>query len=319
MHTFDIYKRLQFTVVLAVVILFLFCCNSDKSSTKLSLLKTEPVQTVKEARPENSLRIAVGGMVTPKAGFGYYRRFLDYIGARLGMHVQLVDRENYAEINELVKSGDVDVAFVCGGPYVQGHEEFGMELLVAPQAYGKRVYYSYIIVSKAGAIVGFKELRGKTFAFTDPLSNSGALAPTYLLARMHETPESFFKKVVFTQSHDKSIKAVAQGVVDGAAVDSLIWEYLNRTDPQYTSETKVIKKSSPYGIPPVVVRRDLKPELKSKLRRIFLTANRDAQGREILKGMMIDKFVLIDDSAYDSIRDMKKWIAEQKTQRKRGE
>ncbi len=311
--------KLQKIAILFLLLVSLLSCNSDKSSKKINLIKREPVPIVmKEQQPENSLRIAVGGMITPKAGFGYYRRFLDYIGVKLGMRVQFVDRENYEEINELIKAGNVDVAFVCGGPYVQGHDEFGMELLAAPQAYGERVYYSYIIVSKASTIEKFAELRGKKFAFTDPLSNSGTLVPTYLLARMHETPESFFSETIFTQSHDKSIKAVAQGVVDGAAVDSLIWEYLNKTDPQYTSETKVIKKSSPYGIPPVVVRRDLKPELKSRLRHIFLTADQDPQGREILKGMMIDKFVPIEDSAYDSIREMKKWIDEKKATGKRG-
>ncbi len=309
--------------IVGIIILFglvLVSCSSGQSPQKINLSKREPVQPVtKERLPEKSLRVAVGGMTTPEAGFGYYRRFLDYIGAKIGMRVQLVDRENYAEINEMVRTGNVDVAFVCGGPYVQGHDEFGMELLVAPQAYGDRVYYAYIIVSKASTIREFADLRGKTFAFTDPLSNSGALVPTYMLARMHETPERFFGKVIFTQSHDKSIKAVAQGIVDGAAVDSLIWGYLNKTDPRYTSGTKVIKKSPPYGIPPVVVRKDLDPELKKKLRQIFLTADRDAKGREILKGMMIDRFVPIEDSAYDSIREMKKWTDKQQTSEKRNE
>jgi phosphonate transport system substrate-binding protein len=31
-----------------------------------------------------------------------------------------------------LKEGKIDVAFVCGGPYVDGHEEFGLELLAAP-------------------------------------------------------------------------------------------------------------------------------------------------------------------------------------------
>ncbi len=318
---YRIYKRLQIVGYLILLLtILLVSCNSDKPSKKLDLSRREPVETItKDQQPANFLRVAVGGMITPKEGFGYYRRFLDYVGAKLGMRMQIVDRENYAEINDLVKTGNVDLAFVCGGPYVQGHDEFGMELLAAPQAYGKRVYYSYIIVPKKSSIQKFSDLRGRTFAFTDPMSNSGALVPTYMLSRMHETPESFFKSVIFTQSHDKSIKAVVQGVVDGAAVDSLIWEYFNKTEPLFTAETKIIEKSPPYGIPPVVVRRDMKPELKNKLRRIFLTANQDPQGHEILKGMMIDKFVPIDDSAYDSIREMKKWTDKQQKLEKRSE
>ena len=291
-------------------------CTREEKARKVSLEKKEAIQTKKESSAEKPLRIAVGGMITPKEGFAYYRRLLDYIGVQLNRHVDFVDRENYAEINKLIQKGEVDAAFVCGGPYVDGHKDFGMELLAAPQAYGETVYYSYIIAAKDGPIQTFENLRGKTFAFTDPLSNSGKLVPTYLLARMNETPETFFKKFIYTQSHDKAIQAVAQGIVDGAAVDSLIWEYLNRTDPQFTSKTRIIKKSPPYGIPPFVVRPGLDPATKKSLKAIFLNAHKDEQGRKILKGMMVDKFVVIDDSAYDSIREMSAWIRAQKTAEK---
>jgi len=285
-------------------------CSKQEEPVKVDLEKRAAVAP-KSSEKMPRLRIAVGGMITPKAGFKYYRQFLDYIGEKTGMQVDFVDRENYAEINELVRTGNVDVAFVCGGPYVDGHKAFGMELLAAPQAYGKQVYHSYIIAAKSSSLASFKELRGKTFAFTDPLSNSGKLVPTYMLARMKETPESFFKKFIFTQAHDKSIKAVAEGIVDGAAVDSLIWEYESRTNPQHTAATKIIERSPPYGIPPVVVRRELDPKLKDQLRQIFLKAHEDEKGGVILKGMMIDKFLPIKDSAYNSIRQMQDWIAAQ--------
>lgn len=282
-------------------------CNGKEAPRKISLDKRQEAPRQIEVQ-ERHLRIAVGGMITPKAGYGYYRQFLDYVGEKVGMQVDFVDRENYAEINKLVSTGDVDVAFVCGGPYVIGHDKFGMELLAAPRAYGKTVYYSYIIVNRDSTISGFEGLRGKSFAFTDPLSNSGTLVPTYMLARMHETPNTYFSKTIFTQTHDKSIKAVAQGIVEGASVDSLIWEYENRTNPEFTSRTRVIKKSPPYGIPPVIVRPGLDPELKEQIRAAFLNAHQDPKGKAILAGMMIDKFVPIEDSAYDSIREMDKWI-----------
>lgn len=299
-------------LVLVVACVFVLSgCSGKEEPRKINLEKRQPIQAKADLPREQHLHIAVGGMITPKAGYGYYRQFLDYIGEKLGMKVDFVDRENYAEINELVRTGVVDAAFVCGGPYVDGHDAFGMELLVAPQAYGGTVYYSYIIVSKNSPIAGFQGLRGKRFAFTDPLSNTGTLVPTYMLARMNETPDTFFKGYIFTQTHDNAIKAVAQGIVDGAAVDSLIWEYENRTNPEFTSKTKVIKRSPPYGIPPVVVSRRLAPQLRKRLQQVFLNAHRDEKGKAILAGMMIDRFVPIEDSAYGSIREMKGWIAGQ--------
>jgi len=163
-------------------------------------------------------------------------------------------------------------------------------------------------VAKDSPIRSFPELRGKTFAFTDPLSNTGKLVPTYMLSKMNETPEHFFKSFIFTKAHDKAIKAVAQGIVDGAAVDSLVWEYLNKNDPEFTSKTRVLAKSPSYAIPPLVVPHDLDPLLKKRLKSIFLTAHEDPRGRAILDKMMIDKFVVINDSAYDSVREMKTWL-----------
>jgi phosphonate transport system substrate-binding protein len=261
---------------------------------------------------EKPVRIAVGGMITPKEGMSYYRDFLRYVQKKIGAKVEYVDREGYAEINEMLRSGQLEAAFVCSGPYVDGHRQFGLELLAAPQAYGAAVYFSYIIVPATSDVRAFAGLRGKRFAFTDPLSNSGKLVPTYMLARMSETPESFFGEVIFTKSHDKSIKAVAQGIVDGAAVDSLIWEYQQATNPEFTGKTRILEKSPPYAIPPVVVPLDLPKELKERLRQTFLNAHAEPEGQEILRKMRIDRFVVIEDRAYDSVREMQDWIARRK-------
>ena len=131
----------------------------------------------------------------------------------------------------------------------------------------------------------------------------------YLLAERGETPDNYFEKYFYTYAHDKSIKAVAQGLVDGAAVDHLIWEYLNKMDPVDTLKTRVIVKSHPFGIPPVVVRPGLAPEIKQKLQHIFLNVHMDEKGGKILEGMMIEKFVLITDNAYESIREMRPLIS----------
>jgi phosphonate transport system substrate-binding protein len=138
-----------------------------------------------------------------------------------------------------------------------------------------------------------------------------------MLAKIGETPDSFFGKYISTYAHDKSIKAVAQGIVDGASVDSLIWDYADKLNPQFTSKTKIIRKSAPYAIPPVVVRPGLDGKLKKELKRVFLDAYADPEGKEILKQMMIDRFVEIDDKAYDSIREMSVWMKQQRKSKKR--
>lgn len=287
-------------------------CNRTEPPLQVSLKTEETGKATDPPQKRPPLRIGMGAMITPKDGYVYYQRLHGYIEKKLGQPVQLVDRGNYDEMNKLLESGGVDAAFVCAGPYVEGKVKFNLELLAMPLVKGQPIYHSYILVHKDSTITNFKELRGKVFAFTDPKSNSGKLVPTYMLAKMKETPESYFSRTEYTYGHDKSIRAVAEKIVDGAAVDSLIWEYTAKKHPELTAQTRILVKSDPYGIPPFVVRPGLAPEIKKRLMDILLSASSDPEGKEILEGMMIDSFVAGDDHNYDSVRGMDAWITKQK-------
>jgi phosphonate transport system substrate-binding protein len=229
---------------------------------------------------------------------------LEYLGQRLDQPVTLVQRQTYAEVNDLIRTGEVDLAFICTGAYVQGGPELGAELLAAPQVGGETVYYSYIIVPADSDIQNFADLRGRSFAFTDPLSNTGKLSTVHLLWQQDETPENYFAETIYTFSHDNSIRAVADGLVDGAAVDSLVYDYLIQREPDLSNQIRVVEKSIPYGIPPVVIPATADEAFKDKARQALLTMHLDATGKAILETLGIDRFVSGDVAAYDSVREM---------------
>ncbi len=289
---------------------FLISCDrQEKPPVKVSLSDVEDAtQTIQKENSTPTLRIAIAAVISPNETFVLYKDLLDYISEKLEMSVNLIQRETYEEVNDLVRNNELDLAFVCSGAYVDGHDQFGMELLVAPVAYGEPIYYSYIIVPVNSKINSIEDLRGKRFAFTDPMSNTGKLSPTYILAQKNEDIESFFSDYIFTYNHDKSIEMVAHALVDGAAVDGLIWEYVNSQHPALTAQTKIINKSDPYGIPPIVVPSGLNPQLKKTMRDIFLNIHNDEEGMKILTKLQIDKFVVLDDQRYDSIREMRAWF-----------
>jgi len=261
----------------------------------------------RDTRPE--LRVAIAAMVSPEMTKQYYEDLLRLIGDKMGMKVVFVQRKTYAEVNDLVEERRVDLAFVCSGPYVTGNEKFGMEIVAVPVVKGEKYYHSYIIAGKDSTINSLADLRGKRFAFTDPDSNTGCLVPRYMLAQRGETPETFFKYAFYTHSHDNSIRAVADGRADGAAVDSLIWEFLDASDPQYTRLTKVVEKSPPYGIPPVVVPPDADSGLKRRLREVLMTLDRDPRGKAILVSLGIERFDAPDRGAYEEVKRMQDWLA----------
>jgi len=231
--------RLLVLLTTLASITLLLSCGRGETLRKVSLTKTGEVAVLGLSQRE-PLRVAVAAMISPRETLDVYGEIINYMGKKLNRPTQLVLRKTYAEANQLVQTGEVDLAFVCTQAYVEGKRDFGMELLVAPEVRGAPVYYSYIIVPADSLITNLEQLRGKSFAFVDPMSNTGKLVVTYMLAQRGETPDSYFSRYVYTYGHSNSIKWVARRLADGASVDSLVWDYASQTDPIYTEQTRIV-------------------------------------------------------------------------------
>lgn len=259
---------------------------------------------------ERPLRIGVASIITPVDAVKYYQEIVDYISTKAGLPAQMVHRRTYEEMDRLLELKEVDAAFICSASYILDKRDFGVELLAVPQVNGVTWYKSYVIVHEDSLIRSFDELKDRTFAFTDPKSNSGRLYPEYrLLASKGLKPEQFFQRYVYSFSHNKSIELVAKKIVDGAAVDSLVYEYMAKKGSPYISQVKVVEESPEFGSPPVVVPSNVSKEFKDKLSAVLLKMHEDPKGEQILKAMLIDRFVQAPDSHYDSIREMEAALA----------
>ncbi len=304
------FGRLGRGVLVLSLILMISGCSGDNDKVVVDFTKTVPVARPGErASPTPPLRVAVAAMISPKETFDLYRQLLVYLGRRMNQDLEFVQRKTYGEIDELLSKGEIDLAFICSGPYVAGKEKFGFESLAVPEVHGTHSYRSYLIVNKDSNYHRLEDLKGHTFAFTDPDSNTGKLVPTYWLAQMQERPETFFSRIVYTYSHDNSIMAVARNLVDGATVDSLIWEFYQEKNPTFTSKTRVIKKSEPYGIPPLVASKNLSAESKEALRRILFSMHQDLEGKRILTELMIDQFIPPQEAWYENLKQMNRQVA----------
>lgn len=296
---------LVFAVVAALV-----GCGGDSAQVDFSRQEPPAADAIAPTPSSGTLRMAVAPILSPLATSDRYQQLADYLGERLGQRVELIQGKTYAEINDLVRSGDATLALVCTNPYLDGREEFGMELLVTPQIDDDTVYYSLLIAGSDAEAESLTDLRGVTFAFSDPLSNTGRLVPLYQLALMGESPDSFFSRTIFTYAHDSSIQAVAEGVVDAAAVDSVVFNNMRLTEPALTAKVKVVERWGPYGIYPFVVNPQLDTQLKAQLKQTFLEMYDDPEGNEILRNLGVDRFVVPDDSIYESVLKMRAYLGE---------
>jgi len=290
--------------LLLLLILVLTACSTipqTEIAGNVDLNNLQPLPTP-EGHEAVPLRVAVAAVISPKGTLESYAPFLDYLEAKLNRPVELIQRRTYLEINDLIERGEVDIAFVCTSAYVEGHDTFGMELLVAPQVSGKTTYNSILIVPAESKVQSMSDLRGKVFAFTDPISLTGRVYPTSLVQALGFTPEEFFARTFFTYSHDEAIRAVASGVADGAAVDSLVFQFALARDPSLKDKVRIIHTSPDFGIPPVVVSPFTRPQVKAEIRSLFLGMANDPDAQAALLSIGVDRFVPIDDSAYDGVR-----------------
>lgn len=285
-------------------------CSGEPDQVPVDFSKTLPL-----ARPAphtgeaGALRGAVAAMISPRETFILYRQLLAYLAKKSGKDLDFVQRKTYGEINELLGKGEIDLAFICSGPYASTKDRYGFLPLAVPEVQGSSFYRSYLIVNRNSPFQELQDLKGQTFAFTDPDSNTGKLVPTFWLAERNQRPETFFSQTIFTYSHDNSILAVARGLVAAAAVDGLVWEYYQATNPVFTSKTRIIKKSEPYGIPPLVVSRHLAAAERERLQRALLSMHQDPEGKKILAGLLIDRFLPLQEEWYEPIRSMHRRLA----------
>ncbi|MEK7405550.1 MAG: phosphate/phosphite/phosphonate ABC transporter substrate-binding protein [Acidobacteriota bacterium] len=266
--------------------------------------RTAGAAEVHHPASDRPLRIAVAGMVSPVETLRSYQGLIDYLGRKIGAPVGMKQRKTYQEVNELLEKGELDAAFLCSGGYVHGGKTLRSEIVAVPVVVGKSTYQAYVIVHRDSPIRDFNGLRGHSFAFTDPLSNSGWLYPASRLNDLGDTPSSFFSRVTFTYAHDRSIEAVAQKIVDGASVDSLVYAHLAARAPERIRATRIIERSPPFGIPPFVTSPVLDRHTKDKLKIALLTMHEQAEGVQILRELLIDRFAEADDGAYQSVRDL---------------
>ena len=292
-------------LVLVLMLMLVSCAPQDQTEVagKVDLSNLQPLPTP-EGFETIPLRVAVAAVISPEGTVQSYSPLLNYLEDKLNRPIELVQRRTYLEVNDLIEHGEVDVAFVCTSAYVEGHDTFGLELLVVPQVDGKTTYNSVLIVPSSSKAQSMSDLQDKVFAFTDPISLSGRVYPTYMVDQLGFTPEVYFARTFFTYSHDEAIRAVAKGLADGAAVDSLVFEFALVRDPTLAEKVRIIHRSPDFGIPPVVFSPFTRPQVKADLQSLFLEMSNDPSAQEALNSIGVQRFVIIEDSAYDDVREL---------------
>jgi phosphonate transport system substrate-binding protein len=232
----------------------------------------------------------------------------EFIAARVGERLHRPTRLIVGESFDQVRRAEVDFAFLCGLPYVRIRREnpAAVEAIAAPIVQGERyeklpVYFSDVIVPVGSPAAAFGDLRGRSWAYNEPESHSGYLITLSTLVGMGETPE-FFERWEMTGFHQESIRLVAEGRIEGSAVDSQVLDVEIRDHPELAERIRVIGTLGPSTIQPLVATAAVPPGLREEVTDIVAGLGSIESERKSLRAGMVERFVAIDDSAYADIR-----------------
>jgi len=122
----------------------------------------------------------------------------------------------------------------------------------------------------------YEDLKGKVVARTDPLSGSGYLIPTAAFRAMGKPIDEYFKSPL-SGGHPQSVLGVLRGTYDGA----FTWTSKNDNIGNLRAmmnqgllkreQIRIVWTSEPLPSPPVVIRKDVPPQMRADMEKLFVT------------------------------------------------
>ena len=172
-------------------------------------------------QPLKELRIVFIAYQNPEQIMDDVRPVVAYLKESLGMPVKHFVATDYAGVIEALRNGSADMGFMGPLQYVLAHKHAGAQPILGEVYKGNAYYTSRIFVRKDSGLKTLADLKGKTIAFTDPISSSGYLYPLDLFKSeglLRGPPEKYFRRIYFAGGDEQAIRAVYNGFVDSAGI-----------------------------------------------------------------------------------------------------
>jgi phosphonate transport system substrate-binding protein len=212
----------------------------------------------------------------------------------LGIPVKLFIAPDYAGVIEAMRFNKVQIAWFGNKSAIEAVNRASGEVFVQTvDVNGNPGYWSLIVVHKDSPYQTIDEIirdgKNLTFGNGDPNSTSGYLIPTYYIWGQRGLDPTKHFKLVRNANHETNLMAVANRQVDFATNNTENWDKFSQAHPEQIKNVRAVWKSPLIPSDPMVWRKDLPKEWKSKIKGFFLAYGRIGadKNRElaVLKGM----------------------------------
>ncbi|MCE7982864.1 MAG: phosphate ABC transporter substrate-binding protein [Caldilinea sp. CFX5] len=239
---------------------------------------------------------------------GFCRQLTDYVASRLGRAIEFVIDLDWTERYRQLDAGAIQIAWICGAPYVVRRPQGQVALLAAPvwrgEHYGDQpVYYSDMMVRRDHPAQHFGALRGQRWAYNEPGSLSGYHVMRAHLARLGEGL-AFFSQAIEAGYHRRALQMLVAGEADVAAIDTTVFEQITQEQPALIGAVRALGRLGPNPAPPWVIRTEVPLALRQAITAIFSTMAAEQTGAALLAASPVARFARVADTDYDPAQTM---------------
>ncbi|MDO9587800.1 MAG: phosphate/phosphite/phosphonate ABC transporter substrate-binding protein [Brevundimonas sp.] len=242
-----------------------------------------------------------------------WQPLLDDMSRAVGVPVKPYFGSNYTVLVEAMGGGHTQVAWLSAKPALEAIDRSQGEVIARIVDPEGRDSYSSTLIVRAGSGITLEQVLacGKQYDFGigDAQSTSGTLAPMAFLFNPRGVVPGECFKTVRSANHQANAFGVATGVLDVATSNTVNTIFLARQNPQIAAQIEEIWQSPPIPESGIVVREDLDPAMKEKIRSFFLTYGQGVgveadRQRSVLAGLNYSRFAAADDSYLNPVREM---------------
>ncbi len=196
-----------------------------------------------------------------------------------GWHITIYVADDYADLENKIKKGVVQIAFLPPLLYVDLMDR--MDMILKVKRHGRGSYRGEVLT--VSDIDSLYQLRGANWAYPDKHSTSGYLLPVYTLRKMGINPEEFFGFRYEAGSHDAAVILLLRGNVQVATVFDDARELVKKEYPDVFERTKVILYTDSIPNDGIAVVKSMSERNRKKLIHAMDEIMKDETMRSIMK------------------------------------
>ncbi len=258
------------------------------------------------AADKKALVLAFIPQENPEKLIGDLKVISRYLEQQMGVAVRGFVTSDHASAVEALRNADADISFMGALPFVIAEKEVGAEVLLSEVYRGSATYRGRIFVRRDSGIESLTDLRGRSIAFADPISESGYLYPleTFVkvgLIQRDQDPKAFFSELYFAGGYQQAMQAMATGLVDAAGASQYAELLLS---PQQQAEVKWVEESDLIPSHVVIARKGLDRDLKTKFTAAMMKLNEPVHSPLLKHVYSPEGYIEANSAAFDGVRKL---------------